>query len=65
MTEIPEENPNARRLWNMLQRVGMQIAGKPLEQRGEAFAVAERSLREWLTRWGLLARGSTASLGMR
>ena len=44
MGEIPEAI--ARQAWAMAQRVAMEIAGKPSEQRQAAFAIAERSLPE-------------------
>jgi hypothetical protein len=35
-----------RQLWNMGQRMAVQIAEKPLELRDEAFAIAKRAVRK-------------------
>jgi hypothetical protein len=43
----------ARQAWGMAQRVGMHIAGMPLEKRQAALAVAENSLRETANEMGI------------
>jgi hypothetical protein len=52
MTDEPEDlRPIARLLANRLQRIAVEISCMPLEQRHEAFAEAERWLRETANRW--------------
>jgi len=47
MTNGPKSaDESARDAWGMAQRVGMYIAGLPLDKRDAALAVAENSLRE-------------------
>jgi len=47
MTNGPKSaEETAHHAWGMAQRVGMYIAGLPLDKRDAAFAVAENSLRE-------------------
>ena len=54
MADVPKDvEAIARQSWGMAQRVGMQIAAKPQEQRAEAFAIAERSLREAAKEMGI------------
>jgi hypothetical protein len=43
----------ARQGWGMAQRVGMRIAGMPLEEREAALAIAENSLREAAKEMGI------------
>ena len=44
----------ARQAWGMAQRVGMHIAGMPLEKREAALATAENSLRETAKEMGIV-----------
>ena len=54
MADVPKSVEEiARQSWGMAQRVGIQIAAKSQEQRAEAFAIAERSLRETATEMGI------------
>ena len=53
MTEIPESIQFiARRLWDMQQRLAVQIAEKPLEQREAAFSIVERVVRDMAKQMG-------------
>lgn len=54
MGDVPKNLEEvASKLWGMTQRVGMQIAAKPQEQRTKAFTVAERSLRDMAKQMGI------------
>jgi hypothetical protein len=45
--DVPEDiDPIARLMWEMMQRVAMQIAGMALDQRESAFDVTECSVRQ-------------------
>lgn len=47
MADQPENFEKiARRLWDMAQRVGMQVAEKPTGLRDAAFAIVERQVRQ-------------------
>jgi hypothetical protein len=47
MADVPDDfEPNARLMWDMMQRVAMRIAIMPLEERESAFAVTESLVRQ-------------------
>jgi hypothetical protein len=48
--DVPEDvDPIAPLMWDMMQRVAMQIAGMALEQRESAFAITELWVRKMAT----------------
>jgi hypothetical protein len=47
MADVPDDlEPNARLMWDMMQRVAMRIAIMRLEERESAFAVTERLVKQ-------------------
>lgn len=50
----PEE-PWQKKLWDMGQRVAVQVAEKPLEQREAAFAAIERVIRDMVVEMKVFA----------
>jgi hypothetical protein len=54
MADVPENlETAARQLWDMAQRVAVQIAEKPPELREEAFGIAERAIKEMASNMGI------------
>jgi hypothetical protein len=49
------DKPWQKQLWDMAQRVGMQIAGMPVEAREAGFKIAEREVRAIAGQMGIAA----------